>query len=510
MLPLSTYKMPFVDQLPSKLVHSCLLNPTESRRNSFWYSIVQPFEADKIISRRTGKKTIALLFPHTISSVYLFLFSHSFSILTLIVKSFFTFNDLSTHSSRHLSFRLQSTVHFHLSICLSGDTPYHQSMSSNDASTYLPGEATDSLPADAKPIESEPTKRSFLPWKKNASASKKDHDQVQARKVSFFQLFRYTDGKEKVYVVIAVIAAAIHGALLPLFTIFFGNVIDAFSGANDSETADKLAQQSKWFLVLGAIAFVTSLIQIRFQIIVSQRLCARLRTKYFESLMSQDFTWYNANDGGELTTRVANDVNVIQAGVGDKVAAAVQFLMTAIVGIVIAFVFNPLLTLVVFTIAPLLMIGGAVFAKLATENTGDGLGAYGLAGGIASEAIGLIRIVTTYNGQQSEIKRYSKELDKAYIANVKKHLLSGVFLGFTMFVIFCSYAIAFTFGAYQVRQDNGITAGKIVTAFFAVIIACFSLGQGMFSIPPSGSTYHITFIVRIVSVYVSFLFFFLF
>lgn len=355
-------------------------------------------------------------------------------------------------------------------------------MPSNGKAADSSQEQTDSTPIDVNP-EHNPTKKSWLPWKKKpADDSKKE---PEPPKVSIPQLFRYTTTREKIYLLISAISASIHGALLPLFSIFFGGIIDSFrpeamNGNTSNEGLDQLVKNAQYFFILGAVAFVTSLIQVRFQLIVAQRLCARLREMYFKSLMSQDFTWYSANDGGELTTRVANDVNVIQAGVGDKVTAGFQFVATFVVGIVIAFIFNPLLTLVIFSVAPLLMLGGAIFGKLAADSSGDGLGAYGAAGGVASEVIGLIRVVTAYNGQKSEIKRYSDELDRAYKANVKKQFLSGFFLGFTMLVMFCSYAIAFAFGAYQVRQGT-TNAGDIVTTFFAVIIACFSLGQGKFS-----------------------------
>lgn len=296
--------------------------------------------------------------------------------------------------------------------------------------------------------------------------------------VKFHQLFRYTNTHERLLMFAAVASAAVHGALLPCFTIFFGGIINAFDpDISDDELLNEIQGPAVYFLILGAIAFVTSLIQVRLQLIVAQRTSARLRRMFFRSLLSQDFTWYDHNDGGELTARVANDVNVIQNGIGDKITSAVQFIFTFIVGIIIAFVYGPLLTLVVLSVAPLLIIGGMIFGKLAADSTGDGLGAYGQAGGIASEVLGLIRTVYAFNGQKSEIARYKAALDEAYKANVRQAVIGGLGLGFTMFVIFCSYSISFTFGAHQVRSGK-LEAGDILTTFFSVIIACVSIGQG--------------------------------
>lgn len=317
-----------------------------------------------------------------------------------------------------------------------------------------------------------PSKKRF-PWSKPEQGVQPEKEEPP--KVSFRALFKYATSKEKIYMTIACISAAIHGALLPLFTIFFGQVIDETGSGNDREA---VAKPAKWFLVLAAVAFVTSLIQIRFQIIVAQRVCARLRRMFFKSIMSQDFSWYDSNDGGELTSRVASDVNIIQAGIGDKVTTAVQFVATFIAGLVIAFAYGPILTLVVLSLAPLLMIGGAVFAKFASSSTEDGLGAYGAAGAVAMEVIGLIRIVTAYNGQKSELIRYKAAVEKAYRSNVKKGFFGGFFLGFTMFVIFCSYSVAFVYGAKRLSESGSGNGGTgILTSFFAVIIACVSIGQ---------------------------------
>lgn len=344
-----------------------------------------------------------------------------------------------------------------------------------DQTANAPSSVSDPTP-DEEPAP--PPKAPFSLFGRRKHDSDGDDKPPPPPKVKFFQLFKYTDGKEKAYMGLAVFAAAFHGSLLPLFTIIFGRIIDAF-GKDDGKNLQLVGDNAKWFLILAVAAFFSSTIQVRFQLIVAQRLCARMRAMFFKSLMSQDFTWYNGNDGGELTTRVANDVNVIQSGVGDKVTGAIQFISTFIVGIIIAFRFGPLLTLVILAVAPLLIAGGAVFGKLAAESTGDGLGAYGAAGAVATEVIGLIRVVTAYNGQQTEINRYSKELDSAYRSNLKNAIIGGLGLGFTMFVIFCSYGIAFSFGAWQHRRDD-IDVGEILVTFFSVIIACVSIGQGKF------------------------------
>lgn len=304
--------------------------------------------------------------------------------------------------------------------------------------------------------------------------------------VPFLQLFAYATNAELYYMIISIPAAIAHGTILPLFTIIFGSVIDIFGGTDNvqgstdfvdiKKITGEVGGIAKWFLVLAAVAFVTSFLQVRFQLIFAHRVATRLRKLYFRSLMTQDYAWYDSHDGGELTSRVASDVNLIQTGIGEKVTTAVQMITTLVAGFIVALVHGWKLTLIIFAISPLLALGGVLFGKLAAESTSDSQKSYGAAGAVASEVLSLIRTVTAYNGQESEARRYEKELQKAYLSGVRRSTYSGAALGFTYGVIFCTFAVAFVFGAGQVRSGE-MSAGDIIVTFFSVFIGTISIGQ---------------------------------
>ncbi|KAI0558615.1 ABC transporter [Gracilaria domingensis] len=312
----------------------------------------------------------------------------------------------------------------------------------------------------------------------------KKKEKEEHKTVPFKELFAYATRAELRYMFISIPAAAVHGCILPLFTIVFGDVINAFGGTDDTgegavaldEITSTVGGIAKWFLVLAAVAFVSSFLQVRFQLIFAHRVTNRLRRLYFQSLMRQDYSWYDSNDGGELTARVAGDVNLIQAGIGEKVATAVQFIVTFITGFIIAFIYGWKLTLIILAISPLLALGGVLFGKLAAESSSDTQKSYGAAGGVASEVLSLIRTVTAYNGQESEARRYDEKLQEAYSYGVRRSAYSGGALGFTYGVIFCTFAVAFTFGAGQVRS-GAMEPGDIIITFFSVFIATISIGQ---------------------------------
>lgn len=104
-----------------------------------------------------------------------------------------------------------------------------------------------------------------LPWRRRAAATssvssssslsaetklKKENAPVEKKPppVPFIKLFRFTTPAEKAMMAFSSICAVIHGALLPLWTIVFGDVISSFS--DDTVNEDELVRK------IGGIAKV--------------------------------------------------------------------------------------------------------------------------------------------------------------------------------------------------------------------------------------------------------------
>lgn len=294
--------------------------------------------------------------------------------------------------------------------------------------------------------------------------------------VSFRELFKYATKRELIIMSVAVLAAILHGALLPFFTIIFGSVIDAFGTQEDSEEVIvEIGYVARWFFVLGGASFLTSVIQVRFQLYFAQNVAFRVRKLYFSSLISQEYSFISQNDPGELSSRLS-DISLLESAIGDKLSTTIQLFSLFVTGFTIALIYGWKLTLILLSITPVLAAGGILFAKLAAESSGTGQDAYGAAGAIASEVISLIRTVKAYNGQETEAKKYDEFLEKAYKSGVRKSALSGVAFGFNYFVIFCTFAVAFTFGLGQVRSGS-MNAGDLIVVCVSIFFSTTAIGK---------------------------------
>lgn len=313
-----------------------------------------------------------------------------------------------------------------------------------------------------------------------------DQENPKYPPVAYWHLFRYASRRDKIMITFSLLAAMAHGTLLPILTIIFGQVIDDFgsvicrSDANDgppdlSGVTGVLGSTVNWFIYVAIIAFVLSFLQLTFALIAANRMGNDLRRLFFESLLGQDCDFYDDSEVGSLTHIVISDIQLIQGGIGDKLATAVQYITTFIVGIIVGFRYGWQLTLLVLGVTPVLLISGAVFGNASADATGDGLGAYGEAGGVASEVLSLIRTVTAFGGQEEEAKRYEKSLNKASKAAVKAAVNSGLGLGSAMLLILCTYGLAFWVGSILVRNGK-MTVGDVLLTFFSITLGASSLG----------------------------------
>uniref|UniRef100_A0A8L0DRM6 ATP-binding cassette sub-family B member 5 n=1 Tax=Oncorhynchus mykiss TaxID=8022 RepID=A0A8L0DRM6_ONCMY len=313
--------------------------------------------------------------------------------------------------------------------------------------------------------------------------------------------FRYATGCEVLLMIIGLLCAALHGIALPLMCVVFGQMTDSFvqSGQqlnltgtysqNWSGTSQTAAIQSStiqcpfiiihlhayYFVGIGCAVFLLGTFQVMLFLLTATKQTKRIREKYFHAILHQQMSWFDTHQIGVLNVRLTDDINTINEGLGDKICVFVQFFCTFLSGFIIGFIFGWKLTLVILAVSPLLAGSAAILATLTSKE----LSAYAKAGAVAEEILVAIRTVVAFNGQKKAVERYERNLEDAKNFGIKKAITTNVSMGFTQFVIFGTYALAFWYGTkLSVDEPENYTIGKTITVFFSVMIGAFSLGQG--------------------------------
>ncbi|KAI9294859.1 P-loop containing nucleoside triphosphate hydrolase protein [Neoconidiobolus thromboides FSU 785] len=305
----------------------------------------------------------------------------------------------------------------------------------------------------------------------------------QLAPVSFGKLYTYATPLDKLLMIIGLITSVGAGAALPATSILFGNMITIMGefqmGGSPDVFMENISLFATYFVYLGIGVLVCTYIYMACYIYVAERQIHRIREEYLRAVLHQNIAWFDDLGAGEVTTRITSDTNMVQDGIGEKVAIIFQDLATFVSGLVIAFTAEWRLALAVLTIVPVIVITAIVLNKFAGKYTTNGLNFYSAAGTLAEEVFSSIRTAVAFNQQKKLGKMYDDLIMKAEKEGRKKSITIGIGVAIIFFAIYCGYAIAFYYGGELINWGL-IGSGKVVNVFFAILLGAFSLSN----VPP--------------------------
>uniref|UniRef100_A0A2I3GHL1 ATP binding cassette subfamily B member 4 n=1 Tax=Nomascus leucogenys TaxID=61853 RepID=A0A2I3GHL1_NOMLE len=324
------------------------------------------------------------------------------------------------------------------------------------------------------------------------SSKQKRKKTKKVKMIGVLTLFRYSDWQDKLFMLLGTIMAIAHGSGLPLMMIVFGEMTDKFidtagdfyfpvnfslSLLNPGKILEEeMTRYAYYYSGLGAGVLVAAYIQVSFWTLAAGRQIRKIRQKFFHAILRQEIGWFDINDTTELNTRLTDDISKISEGIGDKVGMFFQAVATFFAGFIVGFIRGWKLTLVVMAISPILGLSAAIWAKILSAFSDKELAAYAKAGAVAEEALGAIRTVIAFGGQNKELERYQKHLENAKEIGIKKAISANISMGIAFLLIYASYALAFWYGSTLVISKE-YTIGNAMTVFFSILIGAFSVGQ---------------------------------
>ncbi|XP_055864045.1 ATP-dependent translocase ABCB1-like isoform X3 [Biomphalaria glabrata] len=328
-------------------------------------------------------------------------------------------------------------------------------------------------------------------------------DKEVKRTATFGELYSFSTCCDKFLIFLGFLMAMAHGASWPLLFLIFGNMTNDFINYGKNSTLngttfenytftnssigemfeEEMTQYALKYIYIGLAVCAATYIHIAFLQISCERQTLKLRRAFFKALLRENIGWYDKQQSGELTTRLADDLERVKEGTGDKSGLALQFLSQFLAGFLMGFIKGWKMTLVLMSLTPILAICAAILGKLLSTYSAREQEKYAKAGAIAEEVLSCIRTVISFNGHSQEIKKYSLALEESKKLGIRKSIFAGLSVGLTFFIMFCAYGLAFWFGSTQVNDYNksdgqdGLSPGNVFTIFFSVMIGSFALGS---------------------------------
>ncbi|KAF3950517.1 hypothetical protein CMV_023740 [Castanea mollissima] len=299
--------------------------------------------------------------------------------------------------------------------------------------------------------------------------------------VPLLKLFSFADSTDVALMIVGTVGAIANGLGMPLMTILFGQMINSF-GTNQSSNTDIVAIISKVslkFVYLAVGIGCAAFLQVTCWMVTGSRQAARIRGLYLKIILRQDISFFDKETNtGEVIGRMSGDTVLIQDAMGEKVGKFIQLISTFFGGFIIAFVRGWLLTIVLCSAIPFLVMAGAFVAIIISKMASRGQSAYAKAANVVEQTIGSIKTVASFTGEKQAITNYKKFLVNAYKSGVHEGLAAGIGFGTVMLVVFCTYSLAVYYGTkLSLKEKNTYSGGQVMNVIVAVLTASMSLGQ---------------------------------
>ncbi|VAH78692.1 unnamed protein product [Triticum turgidum subsp. durum] len=276
---------------------------------------------------------------------------------------------------------------------------------------------------------------------------------------------------------LATIAATLHGLLFPSFSIMMSGGIRTFY-----YPADQLRKDSTFWALMCLLMAIISLVSIQLEFylfgVAGGKLIERVRALSFQSIIHQEVAWFDdpSNSSGALGARLFIDALNIRRLVGDNLAVLVQCTVTLICGFGIAFASDWKLTLSIIGVIPFLGLQNYIQLRFLKGFGEDAKVMYEDASQGVAEAIGSIRTVASFGAEKRVITLYSQKCQASMKQGIRSGMVGGVGFSFSNLMLYLTYALCFYVGA-QFVHDGKSTFQNVFRVYFALVFTAFGISQ---------------------------------
>ena len=276
-------------------------------------------------------------------------------------------------------------------------------------------------------------------------------------RVTYFTLYRFATRNDLIIISISIICAIAGGAAMPLMTVIFGNLTGTFQrffngNISRDEFDSELSTFTLYFVYLAIGEFITIYVTTLSSLYTGEHITQKIREKYLAAVLRQNIGFFDKVGGGEITTRITSDTNLIQAGISEKVSPTLTAISTFFSAFVIGFVRNWKLTLVLSsTVVAIVTIMGSASTFIIKFNK-QSIESYAQGGTVAEEVFSSIRNAVAFGTQEKLARQYRAHLSEAQKWGIKLKAVLALMVAGMMMLIFLQLRIGILAGCPVLGQ----------------------------------------------------------
>ncbi|KAK4149500.1 P-loop containing nucleoside triphosphate hydrolase protein [Chaetomidium leptoderma] len=338
-----------------------------------------------------------------------------------------------------------------------------ESSESTEKSAHAPAAA------DAQADDHGPAKKDNARPEREAAAS------------DYFRVFGYATKWDIVLMVTAALASIGAGTTMPLMNIVFGRLVGEFNTyftPNAQEASAFSAQINRMSLYMFALfiaRFGLNYINKFCFRLIGIRMSAAIRLHYLRSLFGQTVHVLDSMPAGTAASTITSTANTLQLGISEKLGTFLEFCSTIVAAIIVAFTYSWSLTLVTASVLLFISLVISILLPFIIKGQSRLTKADAKGTSVATEAFGIIRMITSCGAEARVSQRYAEWVKKAKQATQFSSPFVAAQFGFIFFGLYGAFALAFWYGMKSQVEGRLDNVGTIIIVLMSVMLMVISL-----------------------------------
>eukprot|EP00667_Euglena_gracilis_P006497 EG_transcript_6552 len=238
-----------------------------------------------------------------------------------------------------------------------------------------------------------------------------------------------------------------------------GSILDSVIQGDRSGFARDVQLYIVYSVALGFFGSVRSLCVD----IVGRRMSNEVSNKLFGSLISQDIAFFDGNNTGSLTSRMAYDATAMVDPMRTFLNTLLSNLLLLIGGLVMCFFTSWRLSMVAFTSVGPIVYATQVYAKWSRRINREIWDAMAKGNTVATEAFTNIRTVRAFSTEPTETEKYRAAMAEALSKGIKDAVAAAGTYAFTNYVDLGAGVLVLWYGGSLVMDKEGLSLGNLIT-----------------------------------------------
>ncbi|KAK6934388.1 ABC transporter-like, ATP-binding domain [Dillenia turbinata] len=260
------------------------------------------------------------------------------------------------------------------------------------------------------------------------------------------------------------------GAVQPINAYFLGELIAVYFRNDSSVIKSHARLYSIVFLGLGALNFITNLVQHYNFAVMGERFVKRVREEVLEKLMTFEVGWFDKdeNTSAAICARLATEANMVRTLVGERISLLAQTFSSAALAYILGLALSWRLALVIIAVQPILIGSFYTRSVLMKSMAEKARKAQKEGGQIASEAAINYKTIAAFSSQKRILGLFKATMKGPKRESLKQSLFSGFGLFSSQFLTTAFTALAFWYGG-RLMTKGLITPEHLFQAFLILL-----------------------------------------